>query len=211
MIDSAHYITSYTYDGANNVVTLTYPTGETVTQGYDGAERPATLSGSAAGTLVCNTLYNQLGSMSEIDLGNGLNTVFKYHGIDTLEGGEPANYYGKLYRIETFLPATPPDPDVVRQDQRYWWDASGNLAVRTDAVASETENFTYDFLDRLATASGPYSQTYAYDILGNITDFNGTAYTYGTKPHAVTSVGAYTQSYDANGNMTGRANATGTQ
>jgi|GEM_PF-6291865 len=33
----------------------------------------------------------------------------------------------------------------------------------------------------------------------------------GIQPHASTGVGAYTQDYDANGNMVSRANATGTQ
>ncbi|MDO8473739.1 MAG: hypothetical protein Q7T05_07985 [Dehalococcoidia bacterium] len=43
---------------------------------------------------------------------------------------------------------------------KYWWDANGNLDTRTDAVASETETFTYDLLDRLAMASGPYSPSF---------------------------------------------------
>lgn len=33
---------------------------------------------------------------------------------------------------------------------------------------------------------------------------NGTSYTYGTKPDAVTAVGGTSYTYDANGNMTGR-------
>ncbi|MFC2018020.1 RHS repeat-associated core domain-containing protein [Chloroflexota bacterium] len=33
---------------------------------------------------------------------------------------------------------------------------------------------------------------------------NGTSYTYGTKPHAVTAVGSTSYTYDANGNMTSR-------
>jgi RHS repeat-associated protein len=43
-------------------------------------------------------------------------------------------------------------------------------------------------------------------ILGNTK--NGVNYTYGTKPHAVTQVGANAYTYDANGNMTGGDNRT---
>ena len=98
------------------------------------------------------------------------------------------------------------------QHQKYWWDDNGNLAIREDEVATETERFSYDNLDRLVGVSGPYTESFSYDVLGNITSKNGTSYTYGgVQPHAVTGVGNYTQDYDANGNMTARANATGTQ
>jgi RHS repeat-associated protein len=51
------------------------------------------------------------------------------------------------------------------------------------------------------TASGPYSESYSYNEIGNITSKNGVSYTYGTKPHAVTQVGTTAYTYDANGNM----------
>ncbi|MDO8473061.1 MAG: hypothetical protein Q7T05_04505, partial [Dehalococcoidia bacterium] len=126
-------------------------------------------------------------------------------GIGMLDNGDVASYYGKVYKIQTSIGGND------RLNFKYWWDADGNLSTRTDVVATETESFSYDLLDRLTAVSGAYSESYAYDILGNIMDMNGTSYTYGAKPHAVTSVGAYTQSYDGNGNMTGRANSTGTQ
>jgi YD repeat-containing protein len=87
---------------------------------------------------------------------------------------------------------------------KYTWDAGGNLSYREDVLASQTETFTYDFLDRLTAVSGPYSRSYAYDEIGNITTFNGTSYTYGSQPHAVTAVGQSSYTYDANGNMTNR-------
>jgi RHS repeat-associated protein len=71
-------------------------------------------------------------------------------------------------------------------------------------VTSETENFTYDPLERLLTASGAYSEAYTYNEIGNITSKAGISYTYGSKPHAVTGVGATSYAYDNNGNMTTR-------
>jgi hypothetical protein len=56
----------------------------------------------------------------------------------------------------------------------------------------------------LTGASGPYTESYIYDQIGNITSKNGSAYTYGQNgagPHAVTQVGAHAYTYDNNGNM----------
>jgi hypothetical protein len=52
--------------------------------------------------------------------------------------------------------------------------------------------------------AGAYEQVYTYDTIGNITSMDGEAYTYSTKPHAVTAVGAASYIYDGNGNMTNR-------
>jgi len=71
------------------------------------------------------------------------------------------------------------------------------MATRVNAPALETESFTYDFLDRLTAVTGAYTQSYAYNQIGNITSMNGTSYTYGTKPHAVTAVGSTNYTYDA--------------
>jgi hypothetical protein len=36
--------------------------------------------------------------------------------------------------------------------------------------------------------SGPYTESFSYNQIGNIMTKNGASYTYGTKPHAVTTV-----------------------
>jgi len=56
-----------------------------------------------------------------------------------------------------------------------------------------------------AAGTGQYSDTYAYDAIGNITNNDGNAYTYdSSQPHAVTAAFGNAYSYDANGNQTGR-------
>ena len=72
---------------------------------------------------------------------------------------------------------------------------------------SDNESFGYDFLDRLTSVSGNYSAAYSYNTLGNILSMNGVSYTYGAKPHAVTSVGSANYTYDNNGNMLTRGSA----
>jgi YD repeat-containing protein len=199
-IDSVDYTTQFAYDGADRVTSITYPTGETVTQEYNGHGLPYSLSGSVVGDLVTSTLYNNLGLPTEINLGNSLKTIFGYWDV----GGEydtTGGYYGRLWRIKT-------GDEPVLLDVKHTWDAGGNLTQREDVLAAETETFTCDFLNRLTSVSGPYSESYAYDEIGNITSKNGISYTYGTKPHAVTAVGETSYIYDANGNMTVRGSQT---
>jgi YD repeat-containing protein len=190
------FSTEYEYNGIDQVTVITYPTGEEVTNEYDSRSLPYSLSGITAGDLVTSALYNQLGQITEINLNNGLQTIFGYWDVggayDTTGG-----YYGRLWRITT-------GDDPVLQDIIHTWDAGGNLVSREDTLAEETETFTYDFLDRLTTVSGPYTQSIAYDDIGNITAMNGVSYTYGSQPHAVTVIGEISYSYDDNGNMTDR-------
>jgi RHS repeat-associated protein len=112
-------------------------------------------------------------------------------------------------------------------DLRYFYgDAFGNLTRRDDRVASASEQFTYDNLQRLDTATVTWTNgtptrtvNYDYDAVGNLlekSDF-GRSYQYGDAsrsgdsnagPHAVRQV-ARTDGqvirdfqYDAAGNMT---------
>ena len=48
---------------------------------------------------------------------------------------------------------------AVLQHLKQWWDQGGNLSSRTDVVASSTESFSYDFLNRLAAVSNAYTQS----------------------------------------------------
>ena len=204
IVDSVTYTTQYTYDGADRIATITYPTNEVVTQTYNGRGLPYTLSGTTAGSLVTSALYNQLGSMTEINLNNSTKTTFGYYGTggtyDTTGG-----YYGRLWEIKT---TKQPGGTPVLQDVKHTWDAGANLTQRQDLVSSETENFTYDNVDRLTGVSGAYTESFSYNEIGNITSKNGTGYNYGTKPHAVTAVGSSSYVYDNNGNMTTRGTQT---
>jgi RHS repeat-associated protein len=92
---------------------------------------------------------------------------------------------------------------------------NGLVTGRSDAATGLSESFTYDSLHRLIGSSGTLtntlgivsaipSKTYSYDALGNISNKSDVGnYTYGSKPHAVTSVASaiYGYSYDAAGRM----------
>src|SRR5207237_1194032 len=96
----------------------------------------------------------------------------------------------------------------------YSYDADGNITTITDAssISGKTVNFSYDALSRLlsasttAASSNPFTQSYSYSPLGNITnksDIGDYAYigTGNPNPHAPTTVGTTTLSYDKNGNL----------
>ncbi len=105
-----------------------------------------------------------------------------------------------------------------RLDLRHGYDSVGNVTSIKDYVnSSQVQTFSYDHLNRLETAytnsvgQGQYSHTYGYNTLGNLINYNGATYTYGSSAHkhAITNANGVTFSYDANGNMTLR-DASGT-
>jgi len=92
------------------------------------------------------------------------------------------------------------------------FDGKGNIITIADNLNAITHGYTYDTLDRLLTAQGtgtnPYSQSYQYDRIGNITyksDVGDYIYYYNDRPHAVRFAGNISLQYDPNGNMTQRA------
>ena len=96
-------------------------------------------------------------------------------------------------------------------DMQYIYTAgqnNGRIVQSVDGVAGETVNYTYDALNRLATAgatNGTWGQAFAYDGFGNLT---GKTVTQGSAPTLNVSFDPLTnhqngQSYDANGNPTG--------
>ncbi len=72
------------------------------------------------------------------------------------------------------------------QNTSYTYDADGNITVRGDNsdVVQGQVNYTYDSLNRLSSASTTpgssisYSQTYTYDVLGNLQTGPGGTYSY---------------------------------
>ena len=115
------------------------------------------------------------------------------------------------------------------QDLRYEYDLVGNVTEIKDwrTGVTQTQTFTYDSLDRLATAVatgddngyGDYSsETYSYDTQGRLTQKGSDNLYYDnsesiTQPHAVLGLdtGRDDYVYDANGSMTSRPWDGGTQ
>ena len=88
---------------------------------------------------------------------------------------------------------------------------NGRITQSIEHVSNQTINYTYDSLNRLSTAqagassfAGAWSEGYAYDGFGNLTDKNVTG---GTAPSLHVTVDSATNhltgyTYDLNGNLT---------
>lgn len=209
-IDSTDYVSEYDYDRQGNQTLITNPDDSEVKYAYNNAglletvERKETTDGSYV-DVVDDFDYSPLGQITFVDYENGVSTTNTY---DSTE----------LYRLSTKVTTDGVD-DL--QSLTYTYDAVGNITDivdDSDTDSSKTVEYTYDDLNRLTAATATdvasgqstYSETYAYDAIGNITSKTGQgSYSYdgdtGTSyanPHAVTSIGSTTITYDQNGNMT---------
>jgi len=126
-------------------------------------------------------------------------------------------------KLEITYTTGTPHPEVI-QDLNYTYDANGNILTITDdsdTDSAKLTTYTYDDLNRLLTATvtgavngDNTTKTYTYSAIGNITSGDAGSYTYaGTNyanPHAATTIGSATYSYDNNGNLTGEGTWTHT-
>jgi hypothetical protein len=215
------FVTQWGYNSADGLEWMQYPggsdgsQGETVTFDYNAQMMLDSLTGDVPAvtgtTYIDSTTYDAAGRVVERDFGaNGtVTTAYTFNDWDTAGG--------RLQRILTSVGANS------RMDLRYTYDTVGNITkiedyeMGTDAQNPQTQNFTYDWLDRLTSAEatggdsgdGDYNEeTYTYDATtGNLASKAGVNYTYGDSDHthAVTALNngnAYT--YDDNGNMSYR-------
>ncbi|MDR4493612.1 MAG: hypothetical protein R3B74_04160 [Nitrospirales bacterium] len=148
------------------------------------------------------TGFNALGQPSTLTLGNGAATTYTY---------DSANY--RLKTLKTVKGA------ITLQDLTYTFDAGGNVTALADPVPGHgNQTFVYDGLARLTSSTGPYGTvTNTYDQIGNMLSnsrLSPSTYTYpasgssSVRPHAVSTAGGNTYTYDANGNMKGGAGRT---
>jgi|GEM_PF-4980374 len=207
-INSQNYITSFDYDLVGNQLSVIYPGSMAITYSYNNAAQLAIITKNGTTTVVNNIDYAPTGTISQLDSGNGVSTQNTYDSQ-------------KLFRLTHKLTTK---GTTKLQDTSYQFDPVGNITNITDASNTDyakTANYGYDDLHRLTSAtitntanSQDYTQTYSYDILGNIlTRSDIGSYTYaggdsGTSngttanPDAATTVNSATYTYDANGNVT---------
>lgn len=210
-LNSVGYQTDYTYDRQGNKLEITNPDSSKIKYTYNTAgqaetvQRKESTDGSFI-NVVTDIDYGPHGKMTYEEFQNGSATTNTYDS-------------SKLYRLSNKTTTITGGSKV--QDLTYTYDNNGNVTKIVDASntnASKTVDYTYDDLNRLlsatatAVASGQstYTHNYTYSAIGNIltrTDVAGT-YTYAgdtgsnyANPHAVTSVGSITYTYDNNGNM----------
>lgn len=205
--DATTFVVSNSYQATTGLLdTVTYPTSTTAVPNsrfkvqYDYAygllkavkdfNSPSTIYWQQIAT-------NAAGQTIDEQFGNGLHSYTTY---DSINGRLGARTTGATAQV---------------QNLSYQWDNVGNLTERKDQRQNFTEDFYYDAryrLDHSTLTSGGTTitnLTMGYDASGNITsksDVGSYAYpasgTSSVRPHAVSTAGTNSYSYDADGNMT---------
>jgi len=172
-VDGASYATTYGYSNGK-ISSLTYPSGFAI-----------------------NYLYNTNGYLNEVKRSDNNTTIWQAEQINAL-GQIELQMNGnnlrttKTYDTNHFLTSV---VTGTVQNLEYGFDpATGNLTYRKDLKRNLTEDFTYDNLDRLKTATvqGQLPVVLNYASSGNILDKTeiGTYAYQLPQPHAVSKISA---------------------
>jgi RHS repeat-associated protein len=170
---------TYAYDKNGNRLTAADPSG-TNTYTYDALNRLASLASPAG---LATYVYDALSRRTSMTLSNGTQTTYQY---------DPAS---QVTAISHQLSAT---SQLINQ-AGYTYNGVGNRTSLTDRRG--IQNFGYDQLDRLTSASHPLlatPQTFAYDPVGNRTT-DGSVHNAGNQ---LTADATHAYQYDDNGNLT---------
>ena len=186
------YALGQSYDGSGRVDRLTYPGGFSVRHRYDnlGYLRQV-VDGQSGKAYWTRQGFNGRGQITDQLLGNGLTTL-------------------RAFDPKSGLPQAIATNGGI-QEETYFFDNLGRLERRTAKQIGRTETFAYDALNRLlrSTVVGGPVKAFTYDPLGNIKSKSDVgSYSYGARPHAVTSAGSATYGYDPNGNLISGAGRT---
>lgn len=199
---------SYTYNLDGSVATMTYPSGRTITYGYNNALQATSLVDNATSiyrNFVTNAHYAAPGALASATHGDGITD---------------SNSFNKRVQPVSFLTTSSTQTLL---SYSYSYDQSGhnngsvvqminNLTGTRNPGNNRSLAFTYDQLNRLQTAGTiagagtPWSTTYSYDAWGNL-------YQKSTTGPGEPSVGPLTvdvhnrlntaaYTYDAAGNLT---------
>ena len=190
-VAQATYNLQYNYDLANQLQSMTYPSGRTVDYSYDSAGRVSgatTTLDTTTEPLATNLGYQPFGPLNQLDYGNNIQLTHSYD-LD--------------YRLTDITHGT-------LKDSQYSYDNNSNITAIADNISSaNSQSFTYDALNRLTNANGAYGNlSYTYDANGNrltYTDSTGVDnYTYDANSHRLLSTNDWDYQYDNNGNRTAK-------
>jgi RHS repeat-associated protein len=163
--------TSYAFDAGNNISSITYPSGTLVQYARDIMGRVTSLTAQPPGAgspsnVATGITYEPFGPITGLTFGNGITGTYGYD-LD--------------YRPTTRVDAG----TATVQNLTYGYFANNSVQTITDAVnAANTQNMTYDALDRLTAATsgaGGYgSYSWTWDANSNIKTqvINGTTTTF---------------------------------
>lgn len=200
-IDGRTYAASYQYDVNGYMVAYTSPAGKSFDYNNDGFGRPTRVRQGGI-TRASNAAYHPNGQLSRLDYGNG----FTYRSTLTQRQQTLRAYVrnGSTNQYAT--------------DFTYAYNDNGLITSITDgAVTGENRTYTYDGMNRLATAAGPWGGgSYSYDDNNNLVTkglgSRSVNMNYGSNNRLVSMTDSAsgintTYSYDARGNITDNGRA----
>ncbi|MDP2188722.1 MAG: hypothetical protein Q8J69_08575, partial [Sphingobacteriaceae bacterium] len=140
------FATRWQYDSWNRIHTILYPDGELVEYDYDNGGQLISMQGKKAANYhyVNNIKYDEFGSRTEFEYGNGVSSSYNYNSATRrLQNLTTTATNGSLHNIT------------------YTYDPVGNItrisnsAGGADGLGGKfTYNYSYDELYRLDTSSG---------------------------------------------------------
>lgn len=196
IVDGSGQMMGYGYDGASELITLTYPGGKQVARAYDTLGRVTSVSDWLGHTTAFG--YDGNGNVVSEAYPNASFAVLSYNAASDLTG------------ITDTVNGTP------RWTFGYDRNALGQVSGFTDSLDSATHAYSYDSLRRLTGDSGSAGALgWAYDAADNLTAITTTAgtqafaYDQADQLTALTTTGAVTTSvayaYNADGDRTGQS------
>lgn len=183
-----------TYNAANRMVAMTYPSGAIVTYlrnakgQITGVSAKPTATGAQV-SMVSNATYLPFGPLNTLTFANGRVLT---------------KAYDQNYNIDKVS-----DNSTTGLSEDSTVNVMGNITAiteRTNATANATRQFGYDNLDRLLSLKNGSTnvQSFTYDATGNrLNKTLGTTVTTNTiapTSHRLTQDGSTARTYDANGN-----------
>jgi RHS repeat-associated protein len=184
VVDGKSYVVKYAYDPVGNITEIAYPDNTVIQYNYSLKDLLESIQGYAAFT------YFSDGTLEGIDFSNGVTTDFTY------------DLNGRMQLIHAYK-----SEDLL--DLTYTYDAAGNITqiennyeTASQEWITSTELYTYDDLDRLASASNGFGTlSYEYDSKKRLSlDENGHITSYGYNYDLLVSAGDRSFTYDSNGN-----------
>lgn len=190
-LDGFSYSTNRTFTLGGRVISITCPSGRTVDYTRNSIGKTSGVSTTGNGTtttLINNLLYLPFGPSSGMSMGAGSGVT---------------NVFDELYRTIVTNPGA-------QTERTYTYDANSNLtSINVTNDVSKYKTFTYDALNRLLNAEGPFGYIdYTYDHVGNrftkVENNQIITYTYASGTNRLQEItGPLAFTYDANGNIIG--------
>ncbi len=151
-IDGQTYATGYAYDSLERLRQVIYPDGYLVNYAYNPAGNVNQITDATGAHIVSNVAYDASGAITDLKLGNGIDSQ---------------RTYDLLSRLNRLTTAT--SGGTLIQDRQNAYDPVANVTSITDFAFGRSQTFTYDEKNRLTSAIGAYgSETYQYDAIGNL-------------------------------------------